>query len=77
MKIPLIQRGVFSGEEVVGVNVQCPMCDATFAIPATSEVAEIITCRECRNKLEIVSTQKTSGKALVKEAPKVEEDWGQ
>lgn len=59
------------------MNVQCPVCDAAFDIPGSSEKAEIISCRECRNKLEVVSIQKASGKALVKEAPKVEEDWGE
>ena len=59
------------------MNTQCPICDATFEIPATSEVAEIISCRDCRNKLEVVSIQKEVGRAQVKEAPKVEEDWGE
>lgn len=59
------------------MNVQCPVCDAAFDIPGSSEKAEIISCLECRNKLEVVSIQKKAGKAQVKEAPKVEEDWGQ
>lgn len=59
------------------MHTQCPLCDATIEIPAASEIAEIIGCRECRNKLEVVSIQKESGQVQVKEAPKVEEDWGE
>lgn len=59
------------------MQTQCPICDASFEIPASSEVAEIISCRECQNKLEVVGIQKGSAKADVKEAPKVEEDWGE
>lgn len=73
---PLESRGFFV-EEVVRMNVQCPVCDVTFKISTTSQRAEIISCPDCRNKLEVVDINKNSGNAQVKEAPKIEEDWGE
>lgn len=53
----------------------CPICEAQIK-QDNVEVSEIITCTECSTKLEVISVNK--GKTMVlKEAPKVEEDWGQ
>lgn len=57
------------------MQTQCPICDATIIVDQNTEVAEIIACNECKNKLEV--TEKNGDKINLKEAPKVEEDWGQ
>ena len=57
------------------MHSKCPICDAQLNIDDTVEVAEIISCNDCKNKLEVIS--KTGKIVNVKEAPKVEEDWGE
>lgn len=53
----------------------CPICEAKISIINGTEIAEIISCSECQNKLEVTGIK---GKAIsLKEAPKVEEDWGE
>ncbi|MBI2611509.1 lysine biosynthesis protein LysW [Candidatus Gottesmanbacteria bacterium] len=54
----------------------CPICDANIKITSV-EVSEIISCKDCGSKLEVVSVDNKSSKFNLKEAPKVEEDWGQ
>ncbi len=57
------------------MQAQCPICDANITLSSTVEAAEIITCAECKNRLEVGSID--GGNVVLKEAPKVEEDWGQ
>ncbi len=59
------------------MHAQCPICDAEFEILGSTEVTEIISCHECQNKLEVASIHKDTNRAEVKEAPKIEEDWGE
>lgn len=52
----------------------CPVCDASVnAVGA--EVSEIITCPDCKNRL-VVESLSDAG-ATLKEAPQIEEDWGE
>ncbi|MBI4066858.1 lysine biosynthesis protein LysW [Candidatus Gottesmanbacteria bacterium] len=53
----------------------CPVCEAQIKQDGV-EVSEIIACGECSTKLEVVSVNKSKNMVL-KEAPKVEEDWGE
>ncbi|MBI2036517.1 lysine biosynthesis protein LysW [Candidatus Microgenomates bacterium] len=57
------------------MQAQCPICDANITLSNNIEVAEIITCTECKNRLEVGSINQKD--VVLKEAPKVEEDWGQ
>ena len=57
------------------MHSKCPICDAQLNIDDTVEVAEIISCNDCKNRLEV--TIKSGDEVKVKEAPKVEEDWGE
>jgi len=60
---------------VILMHTQCSICDARINVEESVEVAEIISCTECKNKLEV--TGKSADTVTVKEAPKVEEDWGE
>ncbi len=57
------------------MNVLCPICDAAVNLGENVEVSEIVSCSECKNKLEV--TGKNAQNVMLKEAPKVEEDWGE
>lgn len=57
------------------MQAQCPICDANITLNSTVEAAEIISCTECKNRLEVGNINE--GNVVLKEAPKVEEDWGQ
>ncbi len=54
---------------------KCPVCDKGINLPSGIILSEIITCPDCKSKLEVVSVDKTN--VELKEAPQVEEDWGQ
>ncbi|MBI3955000.1 lysine biosynthesis protein LysW [Candidatus Gottesmanbacteria bacterium] len=56
---------------------QCPVCDANFAASNNVEISEVITCTDCKNALEVMGVDKDKNIIKVKEAPKVEEDWGE
>ena len=55
----------------------CPTCDAQVNLKPNVEVSEVVACPECQTKLEIKSIEKLKGTVELKEAPKVEEDWGE
>lgn len=59
------------------MTAQCLVCDATLSIDKNVEVAEIITCTECKNKLEVKAKDVELKTVQLIEAPKVEEDWGE
>jgi alpha-aminoadipate carrier protein LysW len=54
---------------------KCPICDAEINLPEDTEESEIFTCPECNNRILVAKIE--NGKAILKEAPKVEEDWGE
>lgn len=56
---------------------QCPVCDADLKVPENTEVSEVISCTDCQNALEVMEVDKGRKIIKVKEAPKVEEDWGE
>ncbi len=56
---------------------QCPVCDGTFQVADSVETTEIINCKDCKNALEVLTVDKDNEIITVKEAPKVEEDWGE
>lgn len=56
---------------------QCPVCDATLPVSDNVEVSEVINCKDCKNALEVMAVDKDKDVIAVKEAPKVEEDWGE
>lgn len=55
------------------MDVICPECEVTFAIPKDSTTGEILTCPECGAELELVSLDPPT----VELAPEVDEDWGE
>lgn len=57
------------------IKTNCPICDALVTLPENSEESEIISCPDCHTRL-VVADLKGSA-AILQEAPKVEEDWGQ
>lgn len=54
---------------------QCPICDANINIAQKVEISEVITCSDCKNKLEVKELHSTN--MILIEAPKIEEDWGE
>jgi len=54
---------------------KCPICDADVNVETSVEISEIISCADCKNQLEV--TDKSGDTVSAKEAPKVEEDWGE
>lgn len=59
------------------MTANCPVCEGNINLPITVEVTELITCGECANQFEVALVDKTAQKVNLKEAPKIEEDWGQ
>ena len=59
------------------MQAQCSICDANISGLDGVEIAEIISCSECHNKLEVISKNLDTKTIEVKEAPKIEEDWGE
>lgn len=57
------------------MHASCPICGGEVALAPNLEVSEIITCTECHNRL--VAESLADEGAVLKEAPKVEEDWGE
>lgn len=56
---------------------QCPVCDGTLQVADNVEASEVINCKECKNALEVMAVDKDKDVITVKEAPKIEEDWGE
>jgi len=56
-----------------GSNCECPECAGAIAQKAGVEVGEVLTCRDCGTRLEIMSVAPFQ----LQHAPKVEEDWGE
>ena len=57
------------------MKTNCPICDGLINLNDSVEVAEIVSCTECKTRLEIIS--KEAKQLVLQEAPKVEEDWGE
>lgn len=53
----------------------CPVCDATIAVPAGTEVSEILSCSDCQTRVVVGAFDGTS--VSLSQAPQVEEDWGE
>lgn len=54
---------------------ECPICGAKIKLEKGVEESEIITCFECRGRIFV---EKIEGeKVILKEAPNIEEDWGE
>lgn len=59
------------------MNAKCSICEADISVIDTVEIAEVISCNECKSKLEVIGKNIKEKTVDVKEAPKVEEDWGE
>jgi alpha-aminoadipate carrier protein LysW len=57
------------------LKANCPICDAQITLQKGIEESEIISCPECHTRLVVADLKGTV--ATLKEAPKVEEDWGE
>ena len=55
--------------------VKCELCDADIEIQEDVVVGEVITCPECGTEYEVVKI--TEKGVVIKEAEKIEEDWGE
>lgn len=53
----------------------CPTCDAAINFDVTVEVSEISNCPDCQTRVVVDAVE--SDKVNLKEAPEVEEDWGE
>lgn len=53
----------------------CPICDTEVTLEKDTEESEIISCPDCRSRLVVTSLKNNT--ATLKEAPQVEEDWGE
>ncbi|OGG02662.1 hypothetical protein A2W14_01280 [Candidatus Gottesmanbacteria bacterium RBG_16_37_8] len=54
---------------------ECPICAETISVAQNIEASEIIQCPGCHNRIVVSSVN--GDKVVLKEAPKIEEDWGQ
>lgn len=54
-------------------QAHCPECDAEIILKGDIEKGEVITCKDCSVKLEIVSLQPLK----INHLPKMDEDWGE
>jgi len=57
------------------MKVICPVCDSHFNIDDEIEIDEVIACGDCASRLVVEEIK--DGKVILKEAPVVEEDWGE
>ncbi|OGK17111.1 hypothetical protein A2774_04830 [Candidatus Roizmanbacteria bacterium RIFCSPHIGHO2_01_FULL_39_12c] len=57
------------------LKADCPICDGVVTLPKDAEESEIISCPECKTRLVVTSLKKKN--AILEEAPKIEEDWGE
>lgn len=57
------------------MRANCPICDVSLKLSADLVESEVIECKDCHRKIVLESLSK--GKVLLKEAPQVEEDWGE
>lgn len=57
------------------MNTNCPVCDGKVKLGTDLMVSEVIECSECHRKIVVKSLK--NGKAILAEAPHVEEDWGE
>ncbi|PJE62391.1 lysine biosynthesis protein LysW [Candidatus Roizmanbacteria bacterium CG10_big_fil_rev_8_21_14_0_10_39_6] len=57
------------------MNAQCPVCDGMVTIAPDTIESEIIQCPECSAHLVVERIE--GSHAVLTEAPKVEEDWGE
>jgi alpha-aminoadipate carrier protein LysW len=56
-------------------KAKCELCDADIPIPDDAVVGEVISCPECSSEFEI--TKITEKEIQLREAEKIEEDWGE
>ena len=57
------------------LNANCPICGGQISLAEDVEVSELFICKECSNRIVIESI--SNNNVVLKEAPKIEEDWGQ
>ncbi len=57
------------------MKATCIVCDAEVLLPEDVQESEVVTCKECKSRLVVVSLVKKS--ATLSKAPDVEEDWGE
>ncbi len=53
----------------------CEVCDAELELKDDVMVGEVITCPDCGTEYEVVRI--TEKGVVLKEAEKIEEDWGE
>jgi alpha-aminoadipate carrier protein LysW len=52
----------------------CLQCDTEIAVPAGTELGDILSCRGCGQEHEVIEV---GSRIRVDLAPEVEEDWGE
>lgn len=57
------------------MEAKCAECDAVITIPADAIQGEIVSCKDCGAEYEVAEV--SGGKAMLKPADQVEEDWGE
>ncbi len=54
-------------------KIVCPDCEGNILLDNKTEKGEVVTCKDCSVKLEIISLQPLKINLL----PKMDEDWGE
>ena len=52
---------------------ECPECAGTISSKEGMEVGEVLTCKDCGTRLEVMSVEPFQ----IALAPKIQEDWGE
>ncbi len=57
------------------MKTNCPVCDGNIKLEKDIVESEVVECQDCHRKIVVKSIK--NGKAMLAEAPHVEEDWGE
>jgi alpha-aminoadipate/glutamate carrier protein LysW len=68
-----VQRRFAMNDPAGSSTVNCPVCDGSIQLGASTVVSELLKCRECGSDLEVTSLTPPQ----LQEAPMEEEDWGE
>jgi len=59
------------------IKVQCNECGGTIEVPDDALPGEIVSCPDCGTEYEVVSVDAKAGRAELRPAEEVKEDWGE
>lgn len=59
----------------MNLNGACPICDTGLNLKEDVLISEILSCPDCNSLLVVDSIE--DHRLVLKQAPQLEEDWGQ